>query len=338
MPGQNEKTRRSFASASAAVLAILLSMLAHAKEESPDRPATARGLHSDVEEVLVTGIQPGPGMWKVQKGDHTLWILGTYAPLPSQVIWRSVEVQSVILQSREILGPYLAEFWVSGVDPYDLSGAQDLKDVLPADIYARWKKLKNRYIGRKQGRNNWLPASAAVQLQIHAFQSAGLTYDDQVWNFINAMARKHRIKVSLDHQIHKQIRPDLQDLGARVFSTPASITYLVKTMERLETDVADTRARANAWAVGDIAALRSLIETEQTQAYLAALSGPFMTEHNLRDLFQRADEQWISAARTAINNNTTTFSILHISMLLGDPRGLLAGLEEAGCVVEAPLD
>jgi len=100
--------------------------------------------------------------------------------------------------------------------------------------------------------------------------------------FRKSVAKKHRIKVSLAHQVHKQIRPDSQDLGARVFSTPASITYLVKTIERLETAVAATRARANAWAVGDIAAFRSLIESEQTRAYLAALSGPFMTEHNLR--------------------------------------------------------
>jgi hypothetical protein len=320
------------ASACAAVLSILLSMQVHAED------AAGRGLQSGVEEVLVTGVQPGPGMWRVQKGDHTLWILGTYAPLPSQVTWRSVEVQSVILQSREILGPYLAEFSVPGVDPYDLIGAQDLKDVLPADIYARWKTLKNRHIGRKQGRSNWLPASAAVQLQIHAFQGAGLAYDDQVWNFIEAMARKHRIKVSLAHQVRKQIRPDSPLIGARVFSTPESIAYLTKTIERLETDVAATRARANAWAVGDVAALRSLVEFEQTQAYLAALSGPFMTEHNLRDLFARADKQWLSAARTAVENNTTTLSILPISMLLGDPRGLLAALEEAGCVVQAPLD
>lgn len=313
-----------------AVLVLLLGVRAHADGET--------AASSTVEEVLVTGVQPGPGMWRVRKGDHTLYILGTYAPLPSKVIWRSVEVQSVLLQSREILAPYLAEFSVPGVDPYDLSGAQDLQEVLPADLHARWRKLKNRYIGRKQGRNNWLPASAAVQLQIHAFQSAGLTYDDQVWTFVRAMARKHRIKISFEHQVRKQIQPGSLDVGARVFATPESIAYLAKTIERLETDVAATRARANAWALGDIAALKSLIEHEQSQAYLAALSGPFMTEHNLHDLFRRADEQWIAAARAAVDNNTTTFAILPISMLLGDPRRLLAGLEETGCTVEAPLD
>lgn len=195
------------------VAVVLLGTRVYAEEGARDRTSTPHIFQPDVEEVLVTGVQPGPGMWRVRKGSHDLWILGTYAPLPSKMIWRSVEVQSVILQSREILGPYLAEFWVPGVDPYDLSGAQDLKVVLPADIYTRWRRLENKYIGRKQGRKNWLPASAAVQLQIQAFQSTGLTYDDQVWNFINAMAKKHRIRVSLEHQVHKQIRPGSQDIA-----------------------------------------------------------------------------------------------------------------------------
>lgn len=71
------------------------------------------------------------------------------------------------------------------------------------------------------------------------------------------------IKVSIEHQVHKQVRPEVQDVGARVFPMAASIEYLTKTIERLETDVAATRARANAWAVGNIAALRSLIETDR---------------------------------------------------------------------------
>jgi hypothetical protein len=38
-----------------------------------------------LDEVLVTGEQSGPGLWKVSKstadGEHVLWILGSYGPL-----------------------------------------------------------------------------------------------------------------------------------------------------------------------------------------------------------------------------------------------------------------
>ena len=31
-------------------------------------------------EVLVVGKQPGPGLWRVSKGDHDLWIFATLTP------------------------------------------------------------------------------------------------------------------------------------------------------------------------------------------------------------------------------------------------------------------
>ena len=42
-----------------------------------------------LEAVVVTGVQPGPGLWKVSKGEHVLWILGTLSPLPNQMQWDS---------------------------------------------------------------------------------------------------------------------------------------------------------------------------------------------------------------------------------------------------------
>jgi hypothetical protein len=40
---------------------------------------------TELDQVLVTGEQPGPGLWKVSKDDHVLWILGTLAPLPQKM-------------------------------------------------------------------------------------------------------------------------------------------------------------------------------------------------------------------------------------------------------------
>jgi hypothetical protein len=32
------------------------------------------------EKILVVGQRPGPGLWKISKGDHVLWLFGTYSP------------------------------------------------------------------------------------------------------------------------------------------------------------------------------------------------------------------------------------------------------------------
>ncbi|HEU4602733.1 MAG TPA: TraB/GumN family protein, partial [Steroidobacteraceae bacterium] len=57
-----------------------------------------------VEQLLVTGEQPGPGLWKVSKGDHVLWILGSSSPVPKRMQWHSKEVEEVIAESQEVIG------------------------------------------------------------------------------------------------------------------------------------------------------------------------------------------------------------------------------------------
>jgi len=45
-----------------------------------------------LDEVLVTGERAGPGMWRVSKVDHELWILGVQSPLPKELSWRYTAV------------------------------------------------------------------------------------------------------------------------------------------------------------------------------------------------------------------------------------------------------
>ena len=52
-----------------------------------------------LEEVVVNGEFPGPGMWKVTRADdpsgNTLWIIGDPPPLPKRIQWKSKEVEAV---------------------------------------------------------------------------------------------------------------------------------------------------------------------------------------------------------------------------------------------------
>jgi hypothetical protein len=54
-------------------------------------------------EVLVVGKQPGPGLWRVSKGDHDLWIFATLTPLPKQMIWDATDIEKHIGQSQTVL-------------------------------------------------------------------------------------------------------------------------------------------------------------------------------------------------------------------------------------------
>ena len=62
-----------------------------------------------IEEILVTGHQPGPGLCKVTRpadgNGHVLWILGTHGPLPKKMQWRSAELEAALAESQQLIGP-----------------------------------------------------------------------------------------------------------------------------------------------------------------------------------------------------------------------------------------
>lgn len=56
-------------------------------------------------EVLVVGKQPGPGLWRISKGDRDLWIFATRTPLPKQMIWDTTDIEKHIGQPQAVLAP-----------------------------------------------------------------------------------------------------------------------------------------------------------------------------------------------------------------------------------------
>ena len=59
----------------------------------------------EMETVLVTGEQPGPGLWKVSRNGHVMWVLPSIGALPDTISWRTKEVEARIAESQEVLFP-----------------------------------------------------------------------------------------------------------------------------------------------------------------------------------------------------------------------------------------
>src|SRR5690242_7710009 len=90
----NLRTDRRLGATVAAVVMVASCLLGPAA-----RPQATPSPTESMDEVVVSGEQPGPGLWKVTKGSHTLWILGTLTPLPQKMTWRSREVERVVAKS-----------------------------------------------------------------------------------------------------------------------------------------------------------------------------------------------------------------------------------------------
>lgn len=284
-----------------------------------------------MEEVLVVGEHPGPGLWKVSKQSHMLFILGTHTPLPKDLVWRSQEVESAIARSNEVLGAYSVALRVDQEAAFQ-SRRGKLKEILPARTYAQWRALRVKYIDEDEQTDRLLPAAAAMLLQARAYERSGLTYSDAVWREIYQLARKHSVPVWPQDYDTRLVAGEWRRTGK---ARQNGIRYLAETMNRLSSDIRQARASANSWATGDIAALRDLAATDASYARLLAYSWPFLSEKEVQRLHAEAENKLLTAIERAMNRNEVTFAALPIHLLLRKD-GVIARLRAAGYSIEEP--
>ncbi len=303
----------------------------------------------ELESVVVRGVVPGPGLWKVSKGDHVMWVLGTLSPLPKDIAWDSRHVEAVIAKSQEVLST--PEVQVSMKTGFlglglvmllpSLIGLRNnpdgalLKDVVSPDLYARWSVLKAKYIGSSGKVEKWRPIFAALDLYDAAIDKAGLTDKSLVQKTVDAAAKRAGVKVTTP-----RVEVVVEDPRAAVKEFKASALddreCFRKTLDRIDTDLGAMTARANAWSTGDIEALRSLPYTSQMAACAAAVSqAQLARKRGGGDLEVRAEQAWLDAATSALTNNRATFAMLPIANLLKSD-GYLSRLRASGYAVEEP--
>jgi hypothetical protein len=332
-----------------ALLFCLLPPMAMAEEAlAQSQPDELAPLPTTVmAEVLVTGEQPGPGLWRISRGENTMWLLGNQSPLPRRMRWRSDEVQALVASSQAVLASPTIKFdsdigRIRGLFllPALLGarrnpGKETLEEVLPQATYQRWSLLRQRYLPRSRGVEKWRPLFAAQKLYEAAVEDSGLRFDNIVWPVVEKAAKRARVEVV---QPAVTVRIEAPRDAIKDFSKTSldDLACLELTLERLETDLESMRDRANAWSVGDVALLRELPFTDQGPACIEAmLQSSVMSERGFADLPQRFRAAWLEAAQKALEENAQSFAVLPMRLVLGDD-GYVAELQRMGYEVEAP--
>jgi len=314
-----------------------------AGDTPPPASASAESAEAVPEQILVVAQKPGPGMWKVSKGEHVLWIFGTYSPLPTKMAWRSHEVEAVIGRSQEYLPPPSSKLEMSyfqtalalpsliGVNrnPNDAT----LRDVLPPEVYARWLPLKEKYLPKNKEKDR--PLFVAYELFGAAMKQAGLMTGNDVRKQVEKMVAQKKLKVTPTIYELKVDNPR-QLVQAFKKSPLEDVACFSHTLKQLETDIEAMRVRAHAWAKGDIEVIRRLDFSEQESCSNAIRNSAVLREH---PAFQGAEEKhramWLANAEAALARNGSTFAVLPMKDLL-DPKGLMAALAARGYTVEQP--
>ncbi len=337
-------------SLTACVLSLTLAVPVGARAQDAPPAASANAparAIRDLDVVAVHGVQPGPGLWKVTKGDHVLWILGTLSPLPRHMSWNTRHVEALIATSQEVVGGPEAEF-KSNANVFanlavlpSLIGIRNnpdnkpLREVVPAELYARWAPLKRKYIGGSDKVEKWRPIFAALELYDAAIDKAGLTQKLIAQKAVASAAHHASVKITTPKVA---VTVDSPRAAVKEFKAHAfeDIDCFRKTLDRIDTDLAAMTARANAWAEGDLDALRRLPYTDQMTVCQAAVSQGGLTQtHGLDGISARAHQAWIDAASSALERNKVSFATLPIARLL-KPEPYLSALRAKGYTIEEP--
>ena len=327
----------------ATVLLVLGALVAGAGVAYAADPPTPTPVSDEppTEEVVIEGKHEGPRMWRIAKGDHVMWVLGTISPLPRKMTWQADAVTTVLQETQEVL-PAWPSIGV-GANPFTalrlyftwrkIQKSPDhmkLQEQLPPDLYARFSALKARYAPRDSKLEELRPMLAGGKLLDDVLDVSGLTMRNEVQQTVLKLASKQGVKV---HQTRMKVDDPvnvLKDLG----ETPkqSEIACLAAIVSRLETDLGPMQARARAWALGDVNALRSLPHSVDDRiACLAAVSN----SARIRNLVVRAQDDWMIEAEDALTRNKTTLAVQSMDRLLGTD-GILAALRAKGYTVEGP--
>jgi hypothetical protein len=310
-----------------------------------------------MEEVVVTGEFPGPGMWRVSRADapaHVLWIVGDPPPLPRRMHWKSRDVESVALGAQEILldasvrmkpDEKIGVWRGLTLLPAAMKARRNpdegsLREHVPPQAYARWLKQKKLYLGRDESVEQWRPIFAAVKLRNAALDELKLRDGGMVFEVVGKLARKRKIPVTvpnLEFKFHtRDLRAKIKEFSRESLPDTECFIATLDLVEALSDTITEGR-RAHAWATADLATLDSLpvLPNPYVPCAMAVLDSGVAKEVIPADVREQLYAAWMRAAEQALAANETTLAIVPLSKLTR-AGGYLERLRALGYRIEAP--
>jgi uncharacterized protein YbaP (TraB family) len=288
-----------------------------------------------MDELVVTGERTGPGMWRVHRGAAQVWILGSMSPLPKAITWRSKQVEQVLEGTSQVLVQKPFEIGIARIlwlllterKFLMVTGGKRLKDVLPAELHARFAAQRAKYTDDPNKWERFRPIIAAAFLQQAALHQVGLSTRLDLGAAMRSLAKKHHVRV-------EEIKiAGVSDVMEALKTLPPATenACVAASLATVESDLPRLVDRAQAWASGNIERIQKLREPAEVDACRAALDSGV----GAADLISRMRRTWLSAIEAHLQNAGVTVAVMNIDLLL-EPGGVLDQLRAEGYEVDAP--
>jgi len=308
-------------------------------------------------EIIVLGRQPGPPLWQVISGEHSLWIFPMLSAVPEGFEWESGKVAAVIATADEYLPMPGAGMSVSPLlllNPLNIyrglrlvkrlsrnpDGAT-LEEVLPAALHARFASLQARYFPENRKINALRPMLASESMVSIIHQEEGLVSGNAIRKKIRQLVDDNpRIKHT-DVSVNQKIEDKYRNLAKRAEEMMASvvpaqeIACFESRVSEMERDIDEKRVRALAWAQGYVDEFRGIPLPGDAADTCMNMFLPSADQELMSALMIQVQQDWVLAAEQALLQNKTTFAVLGIPELLKE-HALLAQLRAKGYEIREP--
>ncbi|MCI3179755.1 TraB/GumN family protein [Caulobacter sp. CCUG 60055] len=284
-----------------------------------------------VEELLVVAHPPGPALWRVQKGDAQLIIVGSVTPLRHMQTWDAGRVQHALDGADLLLMPPAAKTGVRDVAGLMLGGAlrlrqpmgKSLEPSLPPDLRARFVATRTR-LGKDPGRYaGWKPAVAGFRLLEDFREAAGLS-DAKPGSTILRMAKAKGVKV----RPMAELRTSGLIGSIGKLSDGQQLECLDGALNEIDREGADPVGFGQAWAAGDLHTVRQRYGASQLERCLLQSPG-------VNGMVQKGVEEATGAVLKTLDRPGKTVAVIDLSFLLRRD-GVLDRLKAAGATISVP--
>jgi uncharacterized protein YbaP (TraB family) len=292
-------------------------------------PALAQTDHqwSDIAEVTVKARLPGPVLWKLTKGDSTVWVLGVLPAQFENTRWEQTRLRRVVKSARVMIIPAAAvadkEALVLSEKAAMLPPKVYLADVVSPVVYDRFRKTVLRENLPIDAYTRLRPKPAGDILFRNVTSKLGLT--TSMPEYVAAFAQKYKVKVVRAGQVDSSTLVNhMTNLDAA-----AGEACLVNFLDGIDYDENVFPKVVKAWGKGD---LKTVTQNYQDQPYLACdLANP----DSAAFIQTYAVDMMVEALGVELETPGKSVAVVEISDLLRKD-GVLDKLRAQGVEVTSP--
>jgi len=282
---------------------------------------------SDITEVVVRAHAPGPAMWKLTRGDATVWVMGTLHVAPKAINWDANRFRRILNGAHVLILPRIIQDEPVSEQDMELSGSQQLSDVVSAPAYHRFlTDLQRENFDDLPNGLAYQPAWAGAWLIVRIYIAHDIT-THIVPPEVATYAAQSGVAV-------KYVDRHTNRLQARQYSRmdkAAGEACLDDYLDGIDHDLATTDLMGKAWAEGDVP---TILANHREPAWVTC----FLAQPKYAAIYETyAVDDMVKAVDDALKTPGKSVAVMPLSDLLRRD-GILDRLRAEGVTITAPAE